>query len=64
MPIVQIQILEGRSIERKKNMIKQVTDAIVESMDVPIENIRVIITEIPHEHWGTGGKTKDELNNS
>lgn len=60
MPIVQIQLLEGRSIEQKKNIISEVTDAIVKSADVPKENIRVIITEIPHTHWGTGGKTKDE----
>lgn len=60
MPIVQIQLLEGRSIEQKKNIISEVTDAIVKSADVSKEKVRVIITEIPHMHWGTGGKTKDQ----
>lgn len=60
MPIIQIQLLEGRPKEQKKNIIKEVTNAIVRSAEVPIENVRVIISEIPREHWGTGGKTKDE----
>ena len=60
MPIVQIQLLEGRSVEQKKEIIQGVTAAIVQTAQVPMDNVRVILIEVPPNHWGTGGKTKAE----
>lgn len=60
MPIVQIQLLEGRSVEQKKKIIQGVTAAIVQTAQVPMDNVRVILIEVPPSHWGTGGKTKAE----
>lgn len=60
MPIIQIQMLEGRSEQQIKEIIRSVTNAVVETAHVPAENVRIIVTEIAHSHWGVAGKTKAE----
>lgn len=57
MPLVQIHILEGRTDEMKKRMIYEVTEAIHRSLDAPLEKIRIVVYEIPKNHWAVGGVT-------
>jgi len=60
MPIVDITMLEGRSDEKKKAMMRAVTDAIEQSLDAPRESIRIMLREVPAKHFAVAGKTKDE----
>ncbi|OZC37029.1 2-hydroxymuconate tautomerase [Marinobacter vinifirmus] len=57
MPIAQINILEGRADEQKEALIHEVTDAIVRSLDAPVESVRVIINEMPKQHFGIAGQS-------
>lgn len=57
MPIAQINILEGRTDEQKEALIHEVTDAIVRSLDAPVESVRVIINEMPNQHFGIAGQS-------
>jgi 4-oxalocrotonate tautomerase len=61
MPIATINILEGRSEEKKERLIQMVTQAIHESLDAPYESIRIIINEMPKQHYGIGGKSAKTL---
>ena len=61
MPIANIQILEDRAPEQKRELLRAVTAAIAESLDVKPDSIRVIIHEVPKEHWGIGGVSAKEL---
>lgn len=58
MPIVDITLIEGRTAEKKVRLIEKVTDAVVEAIDAPRESVRVLIREIPPQHFGAGGKPK------
>lgn len=65
MPIVHIHVLEGRSSEQKRQIIREITEATARSADVPADRVRVLIHEIPNDSWGTGGITKkDSQSNS
>jgi 4-oxalocrotonate tautomerase len=55
MPVVQIHMLEGRSPEKKARLLASVTQAIVESLEVPPSSVRVIISEMRHDHFAIGG---------
>jgi 4-oxalocrotonate tautomerase len=55
MPIVNIQLIEGRSEEKIKEVIHNVTEVISSTLDAPKESIRVLVTEIPKTHWGIAG---------
>ncbi|MEW6088748.1 MAG: 2-hydroxymuconate tautomerase [bacterium] len=55
MPIVNIQILKGRSLEQKKKMSKAVTDAIISSIGVKPDAVWIVIEEMEKENFATGG---------
>lgn len=56
MPIVRIEMLAGRPPALKSELIRQVTDAVVHSLDVRPEQVRVLLYEIAPEHWAVGGR--------
>lgn len=56
MPIVQIEILEGRTVEQKRKMVEKVTEALVESINCSRDAVWVIIREMKKENFSTGGK--------
>lgn len=60
MPIVNLQILEGRSKKQVKKVIQNITDTISVTLEVPKESVRVLVTEVPKTHWGTGGVLKSD----
>jgi 4-oxalocrotonate tautomerase len=55
MPIVRIDLLEGRSPAMKTELIARVTEAVTTSLQVRPEQVRVIIYEIPAAHYAVGG---------
>lgn len=61
MPFVQIYLLEGRTEEQKRAVIEKVTQAMVEAVDAPRENVRVWIHDMPKENWGIAGKTAKDM---
>jgi 4-oxalocrotonate tautomerase len=61
MPVAQINILEGRSDEQKETLIREVTDAISRSLGAPVESVRIIITEMPKQHFGIGGQSAKKM---
>lgn len=63
MPIVRIELLEGRSTEQKKALIRQVSEAVTSSLGVRAEQVRVLLYELPADHWAIGGTTMDDRTN-
>ena len=58
MPIVNITLIQGRSPEKKAALMKSVTEAVVASIGAPAESVRVIINEVPPEHFAVAGVAK------
>lgn len=55
MPLVEIHLLEGRSPEQKKSLLRAVTQAVHESLGAPLETIRVWIQEMPAAEFMSAG---------
>jgi len=60
MPIVQIQMLEGRTEGEKKMLMERVCDAVSETLNVNKDMVRIIITEVPKRNWSVGGRPLSE----
>ena len=56
MPIVNIDWLEGRTQEQKREIVRRVTDVIVEVTGCPPEAVTVIFTDHPRHDIGKAGK--------
>ncbi|MBS0495676.1 MAG: 4-oxalocrotonate tautomerase family protein [Proteobacteria bacterium] len=61
MPFAQIYILEGRTEEQKREVIEKVTQALVEAVGAPQENVRVWIHDVPKTNWGIAGVSAKDL---
>ena len=57
MPIIEMHLLEGRSLEMKRKAIAAITDAVIESLEVRREQVRILITEHGPENFAVGGIT-------
>ncbi len=55
MPLVKIYLWKGRDKEKKKELIKKVTSAVVDVIDCSSEAVQVIINEVDKDNWGIGG---------
>lgn len=56
MPIALIKIIEGRSAEKKRRLIESVSRAMADSLEMPIDGVRVLLDEYPADRWGRGGQ--------
>jgi len=56
MPIVTVQMFEGRTVEQKRALAKAITDAVVEHAKTTAEGTTVVFVEMPRENWATAGK--------
>lgn len=58
MPIVQIHLMQGRTPEKKRQLVTAVTDAIRTALDVKDEDIRIILSEMLPENYASAGVLK------
>ncbi len=61
MPLVQISMLPGRSLEQKRALLAEVTEVVVRNCKVAPEQVRVLITEIPAENWAVAGISRADI---
>ena len=55
MPEVYIHAFEGRTLEQKRKLVKSVTDAVCDSLDVKPEVVIVQLVEGKRENRAVGG---------
>ena len=58
MPIVQIHMIEGRSLEQKRALVDKVTQAICETVNVTPEHVKIIISDMAKHDYAIGGVLK------
>jgi len=56
MPLVTINLMEGRPPEKIERMITGVSDAIADALDAPIDSVRIVVNEMREHQYGVGGK--------
>jgi 4-oxalocrotonate tautomerase len=55
MPLVHIDMMEGRSPEQIERMVAAVSEALAESLPAPIDTVRVVVNEMEPHQYGIGG---------
>jgi 4-oxalocrotonate tautomerase len=57
MPLIEVTLTEGRSPAQLRALLSGLTRAAVEAIDAPLQNIRVVLREVPETHWAAGDVT-------
>ncbi len=56
MPIVNIKIARGRSLDQKRELVRSVTDAVVDTLHVHPEKVWIEIDEFETDNFATNGQ--------
>ena len=58
MPFVRIDLFEGRTLEQKKALAREVTEAVVRNTGAPQSAVHVIINDMPEGTYFPQGKMR------
>jgi 4-oxalocrotonate tautomerase len=61
MPMLNVQILQGHSAVKKTDLLKKLTQSVVDSIGAPLASVRVVLQEIPAEHVIVAGEIGKEM---
>lgn len=62
MPYVTIKIMEGRSLAKKQKMIEHMTDALVKSLEIKPDDVRIEILELKEGTFAHAGNLVRKIN--
>jgi len=60
MPVVLVEMWEGRTAEQKEKLIKAISKAF-EEIGVSPEHLTIVIHDIPKTNWGTRGQQASRM---
>jgi 4-oxalocrotonate tautomerase len=55
MPVVVVQMFEGRTVEQKRKLVRAITDAMIEHAGAKPDALHVAIQEYSKENWARSG---------
>jgi 4-oxalocrotonate tautomerase len=55
MPVIQITISQGRSVEQKRELVNVLTKETARIMKTEEDKVRILIYEVSKENWGNAG---------
>ena len=55
MPLVNIKMFKGRTLDQKRKLVKAITDNMVKILKVQPEWVTIYIEELEMEHWAESG---------
>jgi 4-oxalocrotonate tautomerase len=56
MPIIRVEILEGRSVEKKRELVEVLSRETARIIGCPENSIYVVIEDVAKQNWGVGGE--------
>lgn len=56
MPFVTIEMVEGRTLEQKRELAEKITQVVAETVNVPPERVYVFIEDLKKENFAQAGK--------
>ena len=60
MPTLRVDLMEGRTVEQKKALVKALTQAVVDTLGSKPEAVDILLYDIKRHDWATGGELCSE----
>ena len=55
MPTIHVELFEGRSVEMKRALAQEITQACVKVLGGSADGVDVVFQEVARHDWATGG---------
>jgi 4-oxalocrotonate tautomerase len=55
MPTLRVEMFAGRTLEQKRALARELTDATVRALGVPASAVEVLFHDIERSDWAVGG---------
>jgi len=55
MPLIRVEMFEGRTPEQKAELARALTEATVKTLGCSPEAVDVMMFDVPKAHWATAG---------
>ena len=60
MPVIQVQMFAGRTPQQKRDLVRALTDAFVETAGSTHDEVDVILTDVEQSDWSNAGELFSE----
>jgi 4-oxalocrotonate tautomerase len=60
MPIIHVEMFEGRSQEQKREFVEAITRETCRILKCEPSSVDILFNEVPKRHWATAGKLHAE----
>jgi 4-oxalocrotonate tautomerase len=60
MPLITVQMYEGRTVDQKRELVAALTEAICRIAKTTPEATQIIIQDVPRHNWASAGKLASE----
>ena len=55
MPMIIVKMIEGRTIEQKRQLVREITDVVARVAGISEDQVDVIIEDYPKHDWAKAG---------
>jgi len=55
VPLVVVKMIEGRTVEQKRRLAREITDVVMRVTNVTEDHVDVIIEDYSRENWAKAG---------
>ena len=61
MPVIQIEMIKGRTLQQKRDMVQKVTDVLVDTIQCKKEAVTIVIREVDKENIAKAGVLHSDM---
>ena len=56
MPLITVKAIEGRTVEQKRGLVKDITEAVIKNFDVKPDQVTIDIIDVSRENLAKAGQ--------
>jgi 4-oxalocrotonate tautomerase len=60
VPIIRVEMFEGRSVEQKRRLARELTDTVARVIECDPATVRVLFNEYATDDWAIGGTLRSD----
>lgn len=60
MPLIRVEMFEGRSPEQKRALVAALTDACVRTIGASPDSVDILLFDITKQNWATSGTLRSD----